>query len=72
MEVRELGKSSRIGRAPDNDVILPGPGLPRYHAALNYGTSSQGKTSAGSRRDYLVHPQTQAASAEGFNRLHYL
>ncbi|MGH9839216.1 MAG: FHA domain-containing protein [Blastocatellia bacterium] len=26
----------RIGRAPDNDLVLDAPGVSRYHAALNY------------------------------------
>jgi ABC-type multidrug transport system ATPase subunit/pSer/pThr/pTyr-binding forkhead associated (FHA) protein len=27
----------RIGRAPDNDVLLEAPGVSRYHASLTYG-----------------------------------
>jgi ABC-type lipoprotein export system ATPase subunit/pSer/pThr/pTyr-binding forkhead associated (FHA) protein len=31
----------RIGRAPDNDVILDAPGVSRYHAVLTYNQDTQ-------------------------------
>ncbi len=31
----------RIGRAPDNDVVLDAPSVSRYHAQLHYDTSPQ-------------------------------
>jgi ABC-type multidrug transport system ATPase subunit/ABC-type multidrug transport system permease subunit len=31
----------RIGRAPDNDIVLDAPGVSRYHATLTYGAGAQ-------------------------------
>jgi ABC-type multidrug transport system ATPase subunit/pSer/pThr/pTyr-binding forkhead associated (FHA) protein len=31
----------RIGRAVDNDIVLDGPGVSRYHATLSYSASEQ-------------------------------
>ncbi|MEP6509836.1 MAG: FHA domain-containing protein, partial [Gemmatimonadales bacterium] len=33
--------TTRIGRAPDNDIVLNGPGVSRYHATLTYGVAQQ-------------------------------
>lgn len=32
---------TRIGRAPDNDIVLNSPGVSRYHATLTYGVIQQ-------------------------------
>jgi ABC transport system ATP-binding/permease protein len=31
----------RLGRAPDNEIVLEGPGVSRYHASLTYTTEAQ-------------------------------
>lgn len=37
----DLTSTLRIGRAPDNDIVLDSPSVSRYHAQLTYGADPQ-------------------------------
>ena len=45
----------RIGRAPDNDVVLHSPGVSRYHARIDYATGAPCLSDAGSLNGTFVN-----------------
>ena len=44
-----------LGRAPDNDIVLGGDGVSRYHAELRYDGGSLWLRDAGSRNGIFVN-----------------
>ena len=47
----------RIGRAPDNDVVLDGPGVSRHHARIDYAAGEPRLSDAGSLNGTFVNGQ---------------
>ena len=47
----------RIGRAPDNDVVLASPGVSRYHAQIDYATGTPCISDVGSLNGTFVNGQ---------------
>ncbi len=45
----------RIGRAPDNDVVLSAPGVSRYHARIDYAAGEPRLSDAGSLNGTFVN-----------------
>ena len=45
----------KIGRAPDNDVVLDSPGVSRYHARIDYATGEPRLSDAGSLNGTFVN-----------------
>ena len=52
----DLSTTLRIGRAPDNDIILDSPSVSRYHAQLEYSSGTQPEiTDLGSTNGVFVN-----------------
>ena len=57
----------RIGRAPDNDVVVPDPGVSQYHAELRHEAGGYRLVDLDSRNGTFVNgePVTDAVLSEG-------
>lgn len=47
--------ATTLGRAPDNDIVLPGDGISRYHARIEPGAANHAVTDLGSKNGTFVN-----------------